>query len=170
VRPLPDLTDLLQQPSVFNQSTDDFTLAFANEFAGIDSQQAAADQEAPAIFASMDPISAAIDALSSALDLAGSVLDLLSGDLDSVDLAPQILNFQGYDSALDSNLSSVTFDFTAAATSLFNAVETIAGGLFSEVYDFLLQFIQEATQEINFLDSEITSLQLVLQGFGGGLP
>ena len=110
MRPLADLTPLDTQPTVWDQSTDDWNGIFANEFAGIDSQQAAADGESPGLFAGMDPISSAIDGLSSALDLAGSVMDLLSGDLDAVNLDPIITEYQGYDSALDSGLNNFAID------------------------------------------------------------
>ena len=43
MRPLPDLTDLEQQPSVFQQGTDDWNSIFANEFAGMTGEQAGAD-------------------------------------------------------------------------------------------------------------------------------
>lgn len=125
MRPLPDLAPLDQQPSVFSQPTDDWNGIFANEFAGTDSQQAASDQQIAQIYPAMDPISQTIDAIGGILDEGTSVLSLLSGDLDLVDLTPEIVNFQQADSLLDSNLSNPVFDFTAAAESLLGQMVTL---------------------------------------------
>ena len=158
MRPLPDLTDLAEQPSVFNQSTDDFTQTFASEFAGTDAQQAAADQQAPLIFASMDPISGAIDGVAAAVNLAGEALDILSGDLESVNLDPQILNFQANDLALDQSLTSTTFDFAPAAISLLTTFLDIGQGIINAIMNFLntaLTAIQSAINDLSYFVNEL---------------
>jgi hypothetical protein len=159
MRPLPDLADLPVQPSVFTQSKDDFNLAFANEFAGENSLQATADGETPAIFAGMDPISQAIDGLSGSLDAAGSVLDLLSGDLELVNLDPIIENFQAQDLALDSNLSNTTFDFTAGATAILNAILNFGWQILQTVTDWLQALWDFVRSAIAELEDRITEIQ-----------
>lgn len=129
MRPLPDLTALDQQPSVWDQSTDDWNGIFANEFSGIDAQQQAANQTSAQIFPAMDPISAGIDALSGALDTAGQILDLLSGDLDAVNLDPIITDYQAADLQLDSSLAGQSLDFTGAATALLSNIEVVSASV-----------------------------------------
>jgi len=147
MRPLPDLTDLVQSPSVFNQATDDFNLAFASDFANTGAQQATLDQGTPGVYAAMDPLSSAIDALGNLINLGGVVLDLLSGDLNLVNLDPEIINFQALDTALAASLDNPTFDFTDAANSLLNSIV----GLFLPVFN---QF----ANEINALAEDLYSV------------
>lgn len=160
MRALPDLTPLDEQPAVWQQSTDDWNGIFANELAGIDSQQAAADQGSGDTNAAMAGISSDIDALSGALDAAGDVLDILSGDLDTVNLDPQIMNFQGADTALDNNLSNPVFDFTEAANFFFSFFETIVT-LIYQVASHVIQIIgQQLEQAIANLMSQIAGMIL----------
>lgn len=168
MRPLLDLTPLDTQPAVWDQSTDDWNGIFANEFSGIDSQQAAADGESPALFAGMDPISSAIDGLSSALDLTGSVLDILSGDLDAVNLDPVITQFQGYDSALDNGLNNFAIDqgsilngFLADLQPLWQAVLYVV----NEVVNAILAVIKQLYDLIMLAFS-----MLGVAGNGPGAP
>lgn len=163
MRPLPDLTDLAESPSVFSQPTDDWNGIFASEFAGMGSEQAGADQQQAITNAGMDPISQGIDGLSSALTLAGDVLDLLSGDLDLVNLDPEIINFQQADSLLDSNLSNFTLDYN-----------TIAGGLFSDIYNVaseVVQFAVDSVKEaISLIFEIINSMQNYITYLMGAVP
>ena len=156
MRPLPDLTDLAQQPTVFDQSADSFTTTFASEFSSADAQQSVADASSPAIFASMDPISGAIDALGSAMDLAGSVFDLLSGDLDLVNLDPQILNFEGYDSSIYGGIDSFTPDFGASANIILDGLSSLMGSLIGNalywIDNIAIQAANDASEALSLAD------------------
>ena len=166
MRPLPDLTDLVQSPSIFNQPTDDFNLAFASEFANSDAQQGALDAGTPGVYLAMDPLSSAIDALGNLINLGGAVLDLLSGDLNLVNLDPEILNFQALDAALDSNLQNPLFDFTAAADSLINSIVSaflpVLTGLQNEIFNLEDQVFFTITNQQNIID-------MIASGITGGV-
>jgi len=171
MRPLPDLTDLAQSPSVFDQQTDDFALSFANEFAGTDAQQSTLDQGTPNVYAAMDPISAAIDSLGAAVDAAGSVLDLLSGDLDLVNLDPVIQDYQGYDSAIYAGIDNFAPDTTAIAGSFANSVLDLAlsatESLIQTIWDFITQLANYVYQLGGDLASMIMYQQEAASGVGG---
>lgn len=157
MRPLPDLTALNPSPSVFDQSTDDWNSIFAEDFAGMASQQQAADAQSSTIFPAMDPINAAIDALGGLLNDATDILGLLSGDLNTVDLTPEITNFQAADSALDAGLSDVVFDFSGAVTAFINFATLLGQEIISVIVGMF-----EAT--LNFIQSEIADLQFLING------
>jgi hypothetical protein len=158
MRPLIDLTDLEQQPSVFDQSTDSFTEAFANEFSSSDAQQATLDSQTPGVAAALDPIGALLDSIDGLLSAGENILDLLSGDLDAVDLTPDILNFQAADSALDAGLSGITFDYTDVATFF----DDFFSFTFGQTVDYVINLFNP---EFSQLYSALTTIESLL--FGG---
>ena len=116
MRALPTLTPLDEQPSVFNQPTDDWNSIFTSEFMSIDGEQAGADQQIGQVFPAMDPISSSIDALGAIMDQAGGALDLLTTDLNGVNFDSVILEYQGNESALYAGMDSYSIDSLAIAT------------------------------------------------------
>lgn len=160
MRPLPTLTDLTEQPSVFDQSTDDFNAAFANEFTGTSTQQAVLDQGTPEVLQAMDPISQAIDAIGSALDAAMSVLDLLSGDLDAVNLDPEILNFQAADKALDDSISN----FTVSGSTIADGMTNFGTEILKVVNGWLISLAQQLAGAITEAFNLIAELFAIVAG------
>lgn len=141
MRPLPDLSLLTTQPSVFDQQTDDWNTVFADEFSSSDSQQATLDQTVPGVYSAMDPLSQAIDAIGGIMNDAVNVFDILSGDLDSVNLDPMIQDYMAADASLDAGLDNPPLDFAAAAVSLYNTVFGIAFSTAVQFYDPLIDAI-----------------------------
>lgn len=160
MRPLPNLTDLAQQPAVFDQSTDDFTQTFASEFTGTDTQQSYLNQQTPDVYAGMDPISQAIDALGAAMNDAVSVFDVLSGDLDSVNLDPIISDFQSQDSALDGNISNLGFDLSAGATILMSAMFSVGNFFEQDVINKLGPTLQYLETSVEYLLNQVSGSSL----------
>jgi hypothetical protein len=151
MRPLADLTPLPLSPSVFRQPQDDWNSIFADALTATDSNQSAVDGQIPSIYAAMDPISQAIDALGGLVDAGGAILDILSGDLDLVDLTPEILNYQAADTALDNGLSSFTIDVTAVAEAFIGFLTQVIGPLFEDI-------IRIITDTINTIETEIAGI------------
>jgi hypothetical protein len=160
MRPLADLTPLPLSPSVFQQPQDDWNSIFADALTATDSNQSAVDGQIPSIYAAMDPISQAIDALGGLVDAGGAILDILSGDLDLVDLTPEILNYQAADTALDSGLSSFTIDVTAVAEAFISFLGQVIGPLIDSIIRIITDTIQAIETEIAGIIDEIKLLEL----------
>ena len=159
MRPLPDLSPLPAQPSVYDPSTEGFVSNFASDFQSGDSLATAAGTDQAAVYAGVDPISQAIDAVGAALDLSGSVLDLLSGDLDLVNLDPEILNFQSADSALDAGLDGFAPDLADGAIAILNAMFGIGNLIEQNVINLF-------APQINYLLNEVQYIYFQMEGLG----
>lgn len=163
MRPLTQLDSLPQQQPVFNQQTDDFVQAFASNFDQQDALGSAAASGQTDVYAGLDPISQAIDAVGGMLNESANILDLLSGELDAVDLTPEIENFQSADQALDSGLTT-TFDFTAAATSMINSMTSLITSILGPILKYLYDFINGLVFLINQIIVQVGQLFIAVFG------
>ena len=161
MRALPTLTPLDEQPSVFNQPTDDWNGIFTSELASIDGEQAGAEQQIGQIFPAMDPISSAIDALGAIMDQAGGALDLLTSDLNSVNFDSVILEYQGNEASLYNGFDSYSIDSSAIAAGLFNDIWNVASSIVNYALSQIYNVISYLTGLIYDL---ITKIDVLLQG------
>ena len=154
MRPLPQLDSLSESPSVFQQPTDDWNSIFAEDFTSMASQQSGADQQSNIIFPAMDPLSQAIDALGGILDDATSILGTLSGDLDLVDLVPQILEYQSSDTALATSLDSFTIDTTGISTFFASFATSLVDFMLNNILVPIVDFVNQLVHIGNGILSE----------------
>ena len=164
MRPLPQLDSLSESPSVFQQPTDDWNSIFAEDFTSMASQQSGADQQSNIIFPAMDPLSQAIDALGGILDDATSILGTLSGDLDLVDLVPQILEYQSTDAALANGLDSFSLDTSGASVFFANFATDILNFMINNVITPIVDFINMLVHLVNGLIDQVAQLFIAVFG------
>lgn len=167
MRPLPDLTPLVESPSVYQAPRDSFLSIFAdnlNEQDALTKQMTTGHNQ---LAGSIDPLYTALNGIVTAFGAIVSIFDTLSKAFDAVDLTSNILEYQSFDGQLESNLNSWAPDIAAdAAKFLVQILEWVGLHLFAAVVVLIQRALSPIIAELADLYAQIFALESAGPGYG----